>query len=234
MRRLIIFGDSFSNSWERIVSNRPYTYQTKYAKQFRDKHHHFPIHFSDILKEKFGFYEVINESNNGSDNYTIMESVGNQISYIKDNDFALIGWSDITRWRYIDNNNSWNISYISDINKETNHYDIRKRKRKPNSYKDVPYMESQSLLRNNSLTMKEIESWQYIISKAIKNVFFWTPFYYENFNNVPFKTNIRRDESGTITEDTNGEIVDDHWGETGHKIIGNWLYEEIKNKNRLL
>ena len=39
-------------------------------------------------------------------------------------------------------------------------------------------------------------------------MYFLDPFYYENFNNVPFKTNIRRDEGKLITEDTNGEIVD--------------------------
>lgn len=234
MKRLVVFGDSFSNSWERIVNYIPFSYQTKYAQEFYDKHQHYPIHFSDILKEEFGFDEVVNNSRNGSDNYSIMESIGNEIGNINDNDFVLIGWSDITRWRHIDDNNLWYINYIEDTNPNQNPDDIRNLKRKPKPYKDIPFMEYQSLLRNTPLTIKELESWQYILTKAIKNVFFWTPFYFENLGNIPFVTNIRREESGTITEETHGEIVDDHWGGTGHEIIGKWLCKQINNKNKIL
>ena len=40
-------------------------------------------------------------------NYSIMETIGNHINKIKNDDYVCIGWSDISRYRiiYNDNNN---------------------------------------------------------------------------------------------------------------------------------
>ena len=68
MRRLIIFGDSYSNSWDNISKKHPSVSQNKYRTKFENKQR-TPIHFSDIVNESLGCGEIINYSISEPDNY---------------------------------------------------------------------------------------------------------------------------------------------------------------------
>ena len=207
MRRLIIFGDSYSNSWDNISKKHPSVSQNKYRTKFENENKRTPIHFSDIVNESLGCDEIINYSISGADNYTILEQIGNKIDTINNDDFVIVGWSDITRYRHIEKD-VWMTNYVSD-----------------------EILLEQGIKRNNSLIISELNSWQNILRKSIDNIFFWSPFYFSNIGNIPFVVNIKREESGTIAEETDGEIDDLHWGETGHIIIGNYLINKIKYNN---
>lgn len=207
MKRLIIFGDSYSDSWDNISKNHSTVPQNKYRKEFQKTNQREPKHFSDLIQKSFGCDEVINYSISGADNYTILEQIGNKIHTINSDDFVIVGWSDITRYRHIENG-VWKTNYVSD-----------------------EILLEQGIQRNNSLIISELNSWQKILRKGIDNIFFWTPFYFSKIGNIPFVVNIRREESGTIAEETDGKIDDLHWGETGHIIIGNFLINKIKYNN---
>ena len=60
-----------------------------------------------------GCGEIINYSISGVDNYTILEQIGNKIDTINNDDFVIVGWSDITRYREIEKD-VWMSNYVSD------------------------------------------------------------------------------------------------------------------------
>jgi hypothetical protein len=71
--------------------------------------------------------------------------------------------------------------------------------------------------RKNKLWIKEVESWIKIINKALKNsiVIHW------GWSNVTYRE--------TITEETNGEVVDFHYSEKGHSQLADWIMVQIEN-----
>ena len=221
---LFIFGDSFSNDWETVHNMKPVLQhdgnyrtlgQTKYSKQYQKQHNKYPIHFQDIIKSEFNCEHILNYSGGGYCNYSILDSIGKYIKLIKENDIVLIGWSSITRWRFIEpNTKKWRILY-------------------PNTKKEFypAGFYEQILHRDTSLTMQEIRNWQYILLKSLpKNTLFWSPFVYDGDEHpyTPFEfpdgTKIE-----SIFENTNGKIDDYHYSENGMKSIGDWLVKLIKD-----
>ena len=231
MRKLFVFGDSFSNSWERMVMYNKNFYQAIYAGEYYDVNKKYPNHFQDVIKQKFNLRSVENLGLNGVDNYTIMEQLGNHMHLIEKDDLVLIGWSDITRWRHIDIN-KWNLNYLGDGEFNQNPYNSIKKTSRKKIYKRIQFLEKQSVMRNSSTCLEEVRSWQNIINRALNNVIFWSPFFYDGLQNVPFIQ--RKPPTFTISEETKGKIIDNHWSGIGHEQVGNWLCTKIKNKNSIL
>lgn len=217
---LWIFGDSYSIKWE-LPGKRKNSRQHDYAKYFFEKYGTFPTHFSDTLNDEYGFNNVHNCAIRGSDNYTILETVGKHINNIKPNDYVVIGWSEVTRYRVIWKTKKGLMWYCLYPNSPKS------------DWKDVnPNHLSYVINRDNRLTYKEIQNWQNILLKSLPdNVIFWTPFLMKN-TNPPFLNVNRLLKEGKLTfikDKTNGDIPDMHFNEDAMKHLGEWMIEEFKN-----
>ena len=212
MKNLWIFGDSFSDIW-RI--NRDYSFdsQEKYLKWFKKQ----PVHFSDILNKKFKFDNIYNKARSGADNYTILESIGEEIKNIKKDDWVCIGWSYIGRYRMVNDKNDWFKIQSGLIDNNRN---------------EQLFMEQIINRTSNDIIFYEIKHWQNILLKALpKQTIFWSPFeysskYHEDGTISFFCTkNIT-----TIKKETKGYIDDLHFSSEGHEQVGNQLIEHWTNQ----
>lgn len=220
---LWIFGDSYSYKWE---MPGPYkdSGQHDYTKYFFERYGKFPTHFSDVLNDEYNFGNVNNFAIRGADNYSILEIIGNHINNIKPNDFVVIGWSEVSRYRLVWNANKaffWYRMYPNTPDEEWNEIN-----------KSHPIHVSN---RNSPLPYKEIESWQKILLKSLPtNTIFWTPFWSEGImrkESTFLNVNELRTSGKltTINEETNGEETDTHFGSNAMKNVGEWLVRQFKN-----
>lgn len=213
MRNLWIFGDSFSCSWNEnwLKYKKKDWAQGQYVDWYYNKNNKMPIHFTNILEDKLGVKNTLNKSISGSDNYTILESIGNHIHDIKSDDYVFIGWSRITRVRIIEDN-EWKTIYID---------------KSPNDW-----LKQQIIMRESNLTFDEINSWQNILLKVLpKQTIFWSPFSYDYDTtfNIPF---FIPKKIMTISEETMGYsdgIDDGHFGHIGNLELGNQLINKLKS-----
>ena len=86
-------------------------------------------------------------------------------------------------------------------------------------FKQEPYNQTGHILKQKHL----IESWCDMINKALitSKVCHWTWYKNEQFQ--------------TITEETNGEVIDFHYSEKGHADLAEWVLQELKKgKNKIL
>lgn len=222
-KNLWVFGDSYSYRWELPAPHRE-SGQHDYTKYFLDKYDRTPTHFSDVLNNEFHFSEVFNLSDRGSDNYSILEKIGNYIVDIEPNDYVVIGWSEVTRYRVVWKKQNANFWYRLFPNTPDNEW-IEINKSHP----------IHTIHRDSYLTYKEIKHWQNILLKALpKNVLFWTPFWNDSMRklNVPYLNVNELRISGkltTIKEQTNGEQLDSHFSSEGMESIGEWMIDKFKN-----
>lgn len=182
------FGDSYTEG-----------YGLPWARDYIKWKGYKPLNFSDLLAKDLNLFPK-NLAKGGSDNYTIFESICENIDDIKKDDFVIIGWSNPVRFRLATNNNTWstllpgndhNISIFDHLSKESINEILVNR----GSYKFA----------------HEIDSWIKIINKALpeNDVINWTPFG-ESMTQCEF---IR---CTTIVEETKKEVDNGHYGETGH------------------
>lgn len=202
---LFIYGDSFSDDWfsaKNFISQKKE--QGYYARMFEKNNKKEPIHFSDTLESKLGIDRKFNYAVGGACNYTILESLTKTIHLIKQNDFVFFQWSDISRYRTVQDG-KWYIHHIGD--------------------KDA----RQSAERVTDVTVKEVQNWSNMLKTILpKNTLIWTP-----FSNLPVFT-VNQKSISNITQETKGKISDNHWGNEGHIQAGEVLYEAFINQNSLI
>lgn len=186
MRTLWIFGDSFSESWEGVLQRRHSHRQYQYCQWLGRKPHHFSETIQEIVnnqKNPNKITEIRNYGLGGYDNYSILATIGHHIPEIKENDMVMIGWSAITRWRFMGSQeakemhlNDWTIK---------NHPGYTKAWQTANAewgweYEPASheaFIKDQPLKRMGYETVKEISEWQNILKLALpKDTVFWSPF----------------------------------------------------------
>jgi len=118
MRTLWIFGDSFSESWEGVLQRRESHGQWQYTDWLGRKPHHFSETIKEIVNNTVDnpqnqqtekITHIRNYGLGGFDNYSILETIGHHIPEIKKNDMVMIGWSAMTRWRFLGTQNAKNM-----------------------------------------------------------------------------------------------------------------------------
>lgn len=199
MKRIYVFGDSFTDA--NIISNNKSYLQWK---------GYTPETFHQIISKKLDL-EVINFSKSyGMDNYTIFQEICNNINQM-DGSIVIINWSEPVRFRMVDTSTQkWRTIIPSSV--------MRLKR-------GLPYVngimnetiDDIFVNRENQLWVTEINSWINIINKALSNctVVHWT--WYDNT------------ERETITEETNGDVVDFHYSEKGHLQLSEWILEQIND-----
>ena len=217
MSKLYVFGDSYSVSWNDRLKEEPTTMMRIYAEYYQNKFNKVPQHFEKIIQNHFKLNQIINASVGGFDNYSILEQIGRVIPNITTHDYVIVGWSDITRIRYIDKGRrKWNRALINS----------------PGFEKYIPpILQEQVLLRDSKLPMLEVGSWQNILLKSLPpQTIFWSPFRYNDNEHlyIPFKTP-HDNNPKNINQETNGELEDYHFGNDGMEIIGEWMIDLFNN-----
>lgn len=94
MRKLFVFGDSFSEGWDS---------QSKYSKWKG----YTPKVYGEILSDELGI-ELVNYARGGWSNYDIFESICKHSDEIQSDDIVIVGWSGLLRFRMVNTlENKW-------------------------------------------------------------------------------------------------------------------------------
>lgn len=209
MNKLWIFGDSISAEWN---TNWPWAHDYLIYKGYR------PKQFFNIIAEKYNL-SIENKAIGGCDNYTIFQTICDNVENINDGDIVIIGWTDIIRFRFAHPEHDdlhpekW-ITMLSHLDKSDKRF----------KYISNSTFQEIIVNRDNKVFSEEVESWKKLIKKALPNnkTIFWSWTKYPNNVKNPL----------TIMEETNGTINDYHYGEDGNKTLAYWMIELI-SKNKL-
>lgn len=197
MKRLFVFGDSFTDKY--IISNN-----TRYV----NWKGYVPKCYHEILGDNLGLPVINFAKSYGMDNYTIFQELCDNIHNIK-NDIVVINWSEPVRFRMVDTiTGKWRtilpikstrivkgLPYVNGVNDDT--------------------VEDVFANRTHPLWLKEIDSWVNIINAALHHS---TVIHWSWFNDTSRET---------ITQETNGEVLDFHYSEKGHQDLADWILKEI-------
>jgi len=196
MNNLFVFGDSFS-----LKNYESYGDYINF-KGYIPKMYHEQIAEKLNLKLDISAYQ-------GCDNYTIFEYFIEKIDKIKKDDYVIFNWTDISRFRLVQNDGTWIVIYpymidYTDFNGMLD--DI-----------DKKAMNQICLNRNNDLFINEINSYIKLINTHLKNnkVIHWSWINYKN----KMKLSLPYEKLETIFEETGGVINDNHYSENGNYLL---------------
>lgn len=203
MSKLFIFGDSFSCRFNNTFFD-DYTKWKGYV----------PKYFGDIISNELAIHHH-NYAKLGSDNYTIFESICNNITKVKPNDMMIIGWTSRNRFRIVDTNNlNWKMVTMNSSNTDNT---ISKQS-----------IDELFLNRSSVLYAYEVNSWIHLLNSLLPNtkIINWCWSEYEKEINALNLPNME-----TIGYETNGELKDMHYNELGHLQLSDVFLKELqKNK----
>lgn len=198
MGKLWFFGDSFTDRYI-LSNNKEYTNYKGYT----------PTHFTEILSKDLNLdYNNLSESY-GMDNYTIFQTVCDNINYIESSDIIVIGWSEPTRFRMVDSSTGkWRTLLPTGF--------LRVNKGLPYvNGVDNSVVEGVFKNREHHLYLQEIESWIKLLNFALKN------------NKIVHWSWVNDKNRETITSETNGEVIDFHYSEKGHLDLAKDILEQL-------
>lgn len=204
MRKLFVFGDSYSEKWSK---SSPYTKWKGYI----------PKNFAEIVSEKCEM-ELINCARGGFSNYDIFETICNQSHNIGSDDVVIVGWSILTRYRMAHPKfNQWIQFQQSNwqTNKEANliMYGFSE-----STHNEILYNRT-----HLELYRKEILSWINLLKCTFKtNTFInwgWSRKLDWGLKSMDYEI---------ITDETNGKLIDWHWSERGQSDFSEWILKKIE------
>ncbi len=203
MRKLWIFGDSYSIQWD---ETHPYSVWKGYT----------PKNFADRVSERLEI-ECINHAHSGWSNYDIFESICENVDKISSDDIVIVGWSGLLRFRMAHPKfNQW-------ISFQPNNWDVIQKAGfvidgfSESTCNEIIYNRSHS-----ELYKKEILNWINLLKHTFKSNTFinWTWSRYDwELTDIPYEV---------ITNESNGEISDWHWSEKGHLDFSEWVLSKIE------
>lgn len=209
MPTLWTFGDSFTDF---------FSDNTKWGQKYLGWKTYKPKVYGEILSEELNF-NLRNLGVGGYDNYSIFESFIDVVDEINSEDVLIFGWSNVTRFRLVNNNGIWkpiipnyedNIKNLENINEDTINQIL--------------------VNRTNKLYENELNSFIKLINYTFKKniIVHWSLF--NKTINATYVGNIE-----TIRKETNGEVDDGHYSENGQKELSKILMSLYnKKKNREL
>lgn len=260
MAKLWVFGDSFSDGitktikrynsyseeeWETYKPNPQHSYFFWKQKQ-KGK---IPTHFEDIVAEHFGIEEIRNEAVGGYCNDDIIESIGNYIDKIEEDDVVIIGWTDPARTRFIDTNKQWTIMHPATVDNPTDWLRGRGLSQKGKQgiiEMLVLRMEASVYYRDTNIARywkmeghidpleKQLLSYAKILNKSLpKNTLHWTWCGDENHNLFYHPTYVENEKLPTISKETDERFSDGHYSETALIELGKMMINWFKEPKRL-
>ncbi len=215
MSKLWIFGDSFS-----ATNNR--TNIEGWRRNYIKWKGYVPKVWPEFLNETIGF-KLINLAISATDNYTIFDTIIDNIDKIHKDDIVIIGWSSTLRFRLIDKTNSFNtIRPSSFIEKSTLDSTFEYRNISLNTINEI------LINRDNPLYEYELNRFIKIINLYLKDVkiLHWSPFQSQHPNlNISIIDGLNSLQ--TIALETNNDVNDYHYSESAHYELSKKVYNKL-------
>ena len=206
-QKLYIFGDSFSAG---------FSFESNWTNNYVNWKGYTPQGFGEIVSQKLNL-ELINLSENASDNYSILQKFCDNEKSIKKNDLVIIGWSSPLRFRLV--SKDW-ITILPNYDKFSTK-EIDKTKISESTLIEI------LLNRDDVRYCNEVNSWIKLLNNLDKNIIQWTPF--DQRLDCMFLSKFE-----TIVTETNGKLNDWHFSENGHKQLSDLFINKFKIKNKIL
>lgn len=192
MNMIWIFGDSFSEPFSKIIYQSYITHKGYTPKQYYN-------HFGEELN-----MDYINTAKGGNSNEFIFYEFINQYKNIMNGDYVIFGWSEMTRFEYVDTKeNRWRSSTQMSTKDSLSENTINEIK----------------INRDHSLYVKQFCDRIPFINDILKGkkVIHWSW--------------VNHEPHYSIETETNGIIKDGHYGEYGHRELYKILSQGIKDKD---
>lgn len=217
MNKLWIFGDSFSTGFDLSISPK-----LSWRREYLNWKGYTPPTYYELLSEHFKL-EVVNKSADGNSNYQIFQNFCDASPYILSNDLVIINWSEVTRIRLVNDNQSWHTIGSWYIDKKVDGFDNLS----ISTINEILF----NRIDNIYHCVEEVHSWITLINRYLINckVIHWTPFEQPLLHKVLNLYHIP-----TIKHETHQLINDSHFGEIGHLGIFNILKEKFDNYKKII
>jgi hypothetical protein len=233
MNTLWIFGDSFSIEYvDNLHENHKRYVQLKNINEITT----WPKFLGDKLN-----YQVKNLAKGGNSNYEIFQNFCDNCDVICENDIVIIGWALISKFRISYNNKFENIgneinSSLNMVSKETL-IEIQENRKKTYDNKRDRWAEEVYLWENSIRTLSKLKKFK---------TYFWTaeePRLIYNLSEEEKKnknylcaeskqkliTYLNNLGCTSMSDETNGEVGDSHFGIDGHNKQAEIFYNIITN-----
>lgn len=218
MKKLWVFGDSFSEPYTKVVGGHIEDYikwkgyDTKIYSEF----------IADDLNLELKYFAA-----GGISNRTILSKFISVLNKIDDNDIIIIGWTSINRTRVIDSDGE-----LRDISMSFSPMDNSWVKHFPHI--SIECLQNLQINRNSSTAFyTELVEYMRWIDFTFKNnlILYWTwdcmndPL--NEANNYKEKLAFYGNHLQNIKNETNSKISDEHFSEYGHRELANILIKKI-------
>lgn len=235
MNTLHVFGDSYTEDYEKVIKNSYSNIDNNVYQLYKNyRCGNLPYNWSTILGTKLN-YSINNHGLGGTGNDDIFEKVCEHSNEFKKGDMIIVGWSFHNRFRW---------SHYSEHLKTEVWTHIL-----PNSYTNVVSEKTADEImvnRDSLLYRKQIENFENILINLSESIgfecYFWT---FDSFFRFPKNHKNWLEVKGDnllygeilklggldIEQETKGEVKDNHFGESGHKIMADIFYKLISEKN---
>lgn len=191
---IYVFGDSFS---------QPFSKETDYSYVTHKGYN--PKQYYDYFRKELGM-KCVNKSRGGLSNDFIFNLFMNEYKNIMNGDMVIFGWTDVTRFEFVDTeNNRWMSSLwkYQDILSQNTVNELRVNRTHPLYIKQFC---DRITFINHILKGKKVIHWSWI----------------------------NHEYDYSIEAETNGLIKDNHYGEYGHKEVYKILSDGIKDKDMFI
>lgn len=249
MSKLYTFGCSFTEDFKEFLDIKyiDNVTRTQYIHKFCDgiapdcwvdvlgKSLNFKIHNLGAINAKSNNL-IPDESGNSNDH--IFNNFCHMVKYINEGDVVIIQWTFIERFLWVDDVYNKTVSIL------------------PNQYSSIKnerLMNEMIINKSHHLWIEQLFIKEKLINECAEhkkfNIFYWSiddkiyslkseiiknnPHYLFRDKLDEYKSileMIYKNGGKSISIETNNQIVDSHFGKTAHKVIGDFIYNEIKNK----
>jgi hypothetical protein len=208
MNRLWTYGDSFTESFEISKTSDETDWKIPYLKWKG----YTPKVYPQILAEDLNLI-LINRALSGIDNHTIFENVVKDLDKIQIDDVVIINWTSTLRFRIINKWDMFSSIIPNDYKYNGKHYTI-----------SSDTLDDMIVMRDSVKYMDEVNHFIKIINKVLPNnkIIHWTPFDNDCNINADTISHLER-----IWDETNKEVNDYHFSETGHLELSRILYNRL-------
>jgi hypothetical protein len=205
-QKIWTFGDSYTSAFKDM----------EWADQYTKWKGYVPKVYGELISDWLNI-ELSNKGTGGFDNYSILQMVCNHVDKINSEDIIIIGWSNVIRFRLVNDLGSW-CRVLSNYSR--NYPAFVANDISDNTINEI------LVNREHPLHLTEIRSWIKLLDFTFhKNtIIHWSPFH-NNISNHSFGCA----KYEKIRFETNGKLDDGHFSETGQFDLAKDLMEIINN-----
>jgi hypothetical protein len=213
MRKLWAFGDS---------NTEVYNIENVWANDYLKWKGYSPKVYIELLSEHYNC-ELHNFAKSGTNNYYIFQKFCENVSNFEYGDIIVLQWSEVTRFRLVDDSNEWVDFYFNNSHS----------KNKLSNFNNLNIESIQQVLTNRlkNRWMDEIYAWENVVNIVLKDkkYIMWSPF----TNAGGYGRWVKSME--TISNETNKLIDDPHLSENGQIKLSKLLIDKLDfNKKNIV